>query len=124
MHGIRVGIEIRGRSGRRGDGVGFGRRPGRVASRLTSDFHPQSKRFHVALAVLSSFFDEEFAIVDDYTDKTLVTQDVATFGVGVSQAPIGEFAQATIFTFCSNKKLKNLTFENKVQNGILIKLPS
>ncbi len=50
--------------------------------------------FHLhTLAMLASLFDEEFSIVDDDTDKTLVTQDVATLRVRVSQSKIGEFAQ-------------------------------
>ena len=51
------------------------------------------------MAMLASLFDEEFSIVDDDTDKTLVTQDVATLRVRVSQSTIGEFAQATVLAF-------------------------
>ena len=69
-----------------GYGVGFDRRS-------------QSKRIHITLAMLASLIDEEFSIVDDDTDKTLVTQDVATLRVRVSQSTIGEFAQATVLAF-------------------------
>jgi hypothetical protein len=33
--------------------------------------------------MFANLFDEEFSIVDDDTDKTLVTQDVATLRVRV-----------------------------------------
>lgn len=103
MHGVGVGIETGGRRGTRGDGVGFGRRPGRVASRLAGDFHAHPEWLHVTLAMLASLFDEELAIVDDDADKTLVAQDVATLSVGVGQAPIGEFAQAAVLPFCQTQ---------------------
>jgi hypothetical protein len=69
-----------------GYGVGFDRRS-------------QSKRIHITLAMLASLIDEEFSIVDDDTDKTLVTKNVATLRVRVSQFTIGEFAQATVLAF-------------------------
>jgi hypothetical protein len=47
--------------------------------------------------MLASLFDEEVSIVDDDTDKSLVTQDVST--LRVSQFTIDEFAQATVLAF-------------------------
>ena len=73
---------------------------------MKSELHAEIYGFDVALTVLTGFPDKKLVVADDHADEALVAEHVATLRVRVSQATVGELAEAAVFAFCTDRETK------------------